>query len=273
MAKSRAKAKEKGRSFWHYFFHAIWFIIKIPYYIVKYISLFFAWIGGRMAEAKIASKRSAMKPVFESLKVIKTQEGDIDDFLDTTANADSRIGIILGARGAGKTAFGVKLMENLHTKTKKHCYAIGFREEDFPSWINVVENVSQIKNDSLVLIDEGGVLFNSRNAMSSANKLLSELILVARHKNLTILFISQNSANLEINIIRQADFLVLKPSSLLQKEFERNIVQKMYEKASKGFEKYKSVKGITYIYSREFTGFISNPLPSFWGQSISKSFR
>ena len=109
--------------------------------------------------------------------------------------------------------------------------------------------------------------------MSAANQFLSDLILIARHKNLTILFISQNSSNLEVNILRQADFLVLKPSSLLQKEFERKIIQKMYEDTSAKFEKHKKVKGLTYIFSGDFKGFVANPLPSFWGQSISKSFR
>jgi hypothetical protein len=76
-----------------------------------------------------------------------------------------------------------------------------------------------------------------------------------------------------VNILRQADFLVLKPSSLLQKDFERKIIQKMYENTNAQFEKHKKVRGITYIFSGDFKGFVANPLPSFWGQSISKSFR
>ena len=37
--------------------------------------------------------------------------------------------------------------------------------------------------------------------------------------------------------------------------------------------KLKDKKGLTYIYSEEFRGFIANKLPSFWTQKISKSFR
>ena len=150
---------------------------------------------------------------------------------------------------------------------------MGFKESEMPSWIKVVKDVEEIENDSFVLIDEGGILFSSRNAMSNANKLLSGLILISRHKNLNILFISQNSSNLDVNILRQADFLVLKPSSLLQKDFERKIIQKLYEKTEDDFEKFKENKGITYIYSSNFTGFVSNLLPSFWGAEISKSFK
>jgi hypothetical protein len=150
---------------------------------------------------------------------------------------------------------------------------MGFKSEDLPSWISAVENIDEIHNDAIVLVDEGGIFFSSRDSMSIANKLLSDLIFISRHKNLTILFISQNSSNLDVNIIRQADFLVLKPSSLLQKDFERKIIRDLYVKLEPLFKKYKTKKGLTYIYSDDFRGFITNPLPSFWSQSLSKSFR
>lgn len=85
--------------------------------------------------------------------------------------------------------------------------------------------------------------------------------------------ITHNSSNLDINILRQADFLVLKPSSLLQRNFERKIIQKIYEQAQEHFEEFKDEQGITHIYAEGFNGFVSNPLPSFWGTKISKSFR
>jgi len=183
------------------------------------------------------------------------------------------VGVIIGARGTGKTAFGMKLLENLHSKTGKKCYSMGFKENELPSWIDNVSKVEDIGKDAFVLVDEGGILFSSRNSMSNANKLLSQLIFISRHKNLSILFISQNSSNLDVNIIRQADFLVLKQSALLQKNFERKVIQKIYGESSYGFKKFKSDKGITYIYSDKFSGFVSNPLPSFWSNGISKSFR
>ena len=148
------KAKEKEKVLFHYFFALLWFIIKIPYYLVKGIINLFKWAGKRAAEAKIKSKRGSIHAVFENFKAIEKIEGDFSTFFENLAEAESKIGIILGARGSGKTAFGVKLLENMHARTGKNCYAIGFREEDFPSWINVVEEVSQIKNNSVVLIDE-----------------------------------------------------------------------------------------------------------------------
>ena len=250
-----------------------WFILKIPYYIIKGVYNLIKWLSNKADKNRALNKRKSLTSKYEEFEVIQVFSGSYKKWIQEVYNSDSQIGIVLGSRGSGKTAFGIKLLENIHAKYKKKCYAIGFKEEEMPSWINVISDISKIENNSFILIDEGGILFSSRKSMSNANKILSDLILISRHKNLSILFVSQNSSNLEINILRQADFIVLKKSSLLQKEFERKIIQKFYEEAEKGFEKFKDIPGLAYIYTNNFKGFISNTLPSFWKESISKSFK
>ena len=267
------KRIKKKSMFWKYLGKTLVFIVKIPYYITKGIIKLSKRASVKSKESKIKKKRELIKAKYESFKIIETIDGDYKTWFDKTIESDSQIGIILGARGSGKTAFGIKMIENIYSKYKEKCFAIGFKPEEFPSWIRVVSDISELENDSWVLIDEGGILFNSRSSMSNANKLLSQLILIARHKNINILFISQNSSNLDINILRQADFLVLKKSSLLQKEFERKIIQKIYWGSQDKFKKYEEDKGLAYIYSGKFRGFISNSLPSFWKEGISKSFK
>lgn len=268
------KKKGKQRSnFLRYFGNFLLFIIKIPYYLVRGALKLIKIIFGKIEEKKIKIRKDSMVAKHEPLKVIHTKEGSYESWLKKFYESDSQIGIILGARGSGKTAFGMKFLENFHTKNKKKCFAMGFNESELPSWIKNAKGISELENDSFVLIDEGGILFNSRSSMSNSNKLLSQLILIARHKNISILFISQNSSNLEVNILRQADFLILKPSSLLQKEFERKIIQNIYKDTKEDFEKFNENKGVTYIYSGLFRGFVSNPLPSFWKENLGKSFK
>jgi len=267
------KISKKQSRFWRYLGKATLFIIKIPYYLIKGIIFLLIKMSKKNRENQIKNKRESIKPKYLPFKIIETLEGDYKDWFNKTIESDSQIGLVLGARGSGKTAFGVKLLENIYSKYKEKCFAIGFKSEEFPSWIKVVLDISELENNSWVLIDEGGVLFNSRSSMSNANKMLSKLIMIARHKNINILFISQNSSNLEVNILRQADFLAFKRSSLLQKEFERKIIQKIYSDIQTKFKKYEGDKGATYLYSDKFRGFVSNPLPSFWKESISKSFK
>lgn len=248
-------------------------ILKSPYYLGKGIYNLNKKIKKSKEEKVIKKKRENIEAKYEKPKLVHPIQGDFDSWETQLLSAESKIGILLGARGSGKTAFSVKLMENIYAKQKTKCYALGFQKETMPAWIEVVDDISQIKNNATVLIDEGGILFSSRKSMSKPNQLLSELILIARHKNLNILFISQNSSNLDVNIIRQADFLILKPTSLLQKDFERKKIKDIYTEVQEKFDQYKADKGLAYIYSNEFQGFISNNLPSFWTTGISKSFR
>jgi Cdc6-like AAA superfamily ATPase len=266
---NKTKKKEEAK----FITKALTFILKSPYYLIKGIYKLSTKTSKEIAKGKTKQKRKKILANYEEFNELKTIAGDYNKWFKKVGESDSQIGIILGARGTGKTAFGVKFLENLYSRYKKQCFAIGFNAKEFPSWINIVKDISKLENDSVVLIDEGGVLFSSRSSMSNANKLLSELIMIARHKNLSVIFISQNSSNLEVNILRQADFLVLKSSSLLQKEFERSIIQKIYTKIEDQMKKYSEDLGITYIYSGTFKGFVSNPLPSFWQENISKSFK
>ncbi|MBI5046463.1 hypothetical protein HZC07_01905 [Candidatus Micrarchaeota archaeon] len=169
----------------------------------------------------------------------------------------------------------MRILENIAAKSnknKKVC-AMGFLEESIPDWIKTVEKIEDVPNGSFVLIDEGGILFSSRGSMTNANKILSEFLLIARHKDLSILFISQNSANLEVNAIRQADYLLLRRSSLLQKDFERKKIKEVYTQAE-AFDQFAAPSNrLTYVYSDEFCGYVKNELPTFWSEKTSKAFR
>lgn len=231
------------------------------------------WVHGlsrRNAKRIVAERvrpRGAPSPV--PLEPVEPERGSLAAFDELLAR--SSIGIVLGARGSGKTALGLRLLENV--AGRRPCAAIGFERASLPPWIEPVGTVDDVPNGSCVLVDEGGILFSSRSSMSEANRVLSELIFISRHKDLAIVFISQNSANLEVNVLRQADYLLLKPASLLQLDFERKVVERVYKKAKKGFERYRGTPGLVYVYSDAYRGFATNELPSFWDQDLSTQFR
>lgn len=277
-------AKKKRRAVLYYFGMLFVYFFKAVYWIFKglFIAIAFLFKAGsrqvsrslaKHKQKKLEASRPKIHAKYVSLKEIKSVHGNVSKFESELLRKDSLIGIILGARGSGKSAVGMKLLENFKAKTGRYICAMGFKSENVPGWINVVESVGQIPNNSVVLIDEGGIAFSSRKSMSNANQLLSELLMIARHKSLTILFITQNSSNLEVNALRQADFLVLKPSSLLQKDFERKIIKELYESVSDDFSALKDTDGLAYIHSDKFRGFVSNELPSFWSTDVSKSFK
>lgn len=281
--KKTATRKRKKKSFlyylWNYFLK--WFFYAIGWLAVKFwhlIKIIFRRTGVEANKTKNKAKK--LSNVYGELtsgskksdiRVVETMKGNYQKFWKDLKNSDSRIGIVVGARGSGKSAIALTFLENLKEEGRTF-FAMGFPSKELPRWIKVVESVDELENNSFVVVDEGGILFSSRNTMSAGNKMLSELLFIARHKNLSIIFISQNSSNLEINTLRQADFIVLKKSSLLQKNFERKIVSDIYDDYQEKFNDYINIKGIALIYSASFVGFIDNDLPSFWSTKISKSF-
>jgi len=255
----------------------IWYLLKGIYEAFNFI---FHGIASLFSKARQISKEKKLENQAhqdrkqisgKEFDEIESKQGAIDDFNHTLYEKKSTIGLILGARGTGKSALGLRILENVAARTSKKAYAMGFKS--LPSWISMVSRLEDVSPDSFLIIDESGITFSSRNFMKELNKFLSNLLLVSRHKDLSVLFITQNSSNIEINIIRQIDYLLLKPSSLLQNEFERKKISNIYKENAEDFSKYKNVKGLTYVYSASYAGFISNGLPSFWTENISKSFR
>lgn len=220
---------------------------------------------------KEEKRRIKKSPLYYKLKELKKITGDYSSF-EELINTHGKIGIILGARGTGKSALGMRLIENIRLKTNSKIFSLGFNPRSLPKWIKPITSIEKLENDSFLIVDESGITFSSRSSMSSANKLLSSLLLISRHKNISIIFITQNSANLEVNTLRQADYLLLRRSSLLQLDFERKTIKDIYKNASDYFNNFKEDRGLTYIYSDVYRGFVSNSLPSFWTESLSKSF-
>ncbi|MDP1729186.1 MAG: zonular occludens toxin domain-containing protein [archaeon] len=221
-------------------------------------------------ERKIEKIKPKLPPSHKPLKEIKKFEGELEKF-EKLLQTQGKIGIILGGRGTGKSALGMRIIENINAKTKKKIGAWGFDKTTIPSWIKPINGINEIDNNSFVIVDESGISFSSRNSMSELNKILTELLLISRHKNISVIFITQNSSNIDVNILRQADYLLFKPHSLLQLNFERKIIKEIYSEAETEFKKIKEI-GATYIYSNNFKGFASNELPSFWSENVSKSF-
>ncbi len=244
----------------------IWEVLKFFYHLaVKAVEL------GKKAKAE--GSRPNKEAEHSPLAEVERSEGSLPEFESFLYSGKSAIGLILGSRGSGKSTLGMRVLENVSAKTGRKTCCIGFDRKSLPKWVVPVDSTASVPNGSFLLVDEGGVEFSSRSSMSGANKLLSELLLISRHKGIAVLFISQNSSNIEVNAIRQSDYLLLKPPSLLQLDFERKAIRDIYEGAKEGFQRHSAEKGLLYVYSDRFRGFASNNLPSFWSENLSKSYK
>lgn len=202
-------------------------------------------------------------------ELVKEVNGDFNNFADRMRKS-SLIMLIIGKRGSGKTALGFKLLELLAGRRK--AYYIG--NAKLPWWVKQVDSVDDVKNDSLVLVDEGALSYSARDSMSKSNKFLGKLMAIARHKNLSLIIITQNSAMLDLNVVRLADTLFFKEISLLQARFERKAIGDLFNKVQGVFKKIADGEREKYAYiiDDDFEGMVSFSLPGFWSDNLSKSY-
>lgn len=220
----------------------------------------------------IFKKKEESKEPYVPFEKYKEEKGDYEEFYHKIKR-DSVIILITGKRGSGKTSLGMKLLEFFKHETNKKCYVLGYEKSRLPFWIKKAENIEKIPNNSVTLFDEGAVMFSARESMKNINKELGKIMAIARHKNLTLILITQSSAMIDLNVLRLADVLLLKEPSLLQSKFERKAIKDIYEQVAPKFKGLDVKKAYFYVWDDDFQGLLKYGLPEFWNEKISKSFK
>jgi hypothetical protein len=253
--------------------YTLWYAGKGAYWLAK---KGYSSAKERIKEGKERKRLESIptygkKAEFDALKVLELVNGEYAPS-EKRIHSDSIIALIFGKRGSGKSALGFRLLENIYHKTKRKCLVLGVGQSFMPEWIKPIEIIDEAPNGSVVLVDEGALSFNARESMSKKNKGLGPLLAVARHKNLTILFITQNTGMIDKNVLQLSDVLLVKQGSLLQLEMERPEIKKFYEKAEASFKNLiGDRRQFVYLIDSDFEGALSHSLPSFWTESLSKS--
>ncbi len=222
-------------------------------------------------EKTFSQGRINNKPaIYEDFTVEKEVLGKYSNF-KKRLHEDSKIVLIFGKRGSGKSALGLRIMENIKDTAKRNCYVLGINAELLPSWIKSITNINQVESEGVVLVDEGALSFSARESMKQSNRELSKLMAIARHKNLTLIFITQNTGMIDKNILKLADSLMIKEGSLLQLEMERPEIKKFYTKTKEFLDNIQDKIKYFYLIDSDFEGLLKHSLPSFWTEKISKN--
>ena len=245
----------------------VWWTAKLPFKA--------AYHGGKLAykgvkksatQAKIKASRPKAEDKVAEIAVKKTVKGDFTEFQKRLQSA-SMIVLIAGRRGAGKSALGFALMEQIAANSNRKCFVLDVSQNVLPAYIRSVDSLDHVARGGIVLVDEGAIAFSARESMSKKNKQLGQLLAVARHKDLSLFLITQNTGMIDKNVLTLCDCIALKQGSLLQEKMERPALREFYQTAAPELKK----QGDAYIFSHDFEGVINTALPTFWSDRVSKN--
>ncbi len=192
------------------------------------------------------------------------------------------ITIILGKRGGGKTATGMKFLEEAHEAGMK-CYAVGIPKKKWhllPDYIITVKNLNDVEDQAAVFSDEIYLTAHARESMKISNKAIAKILGVARQKDWTLLFAAHSSRKMDMSIISGCDNILFKRQSIMHVKFERKELKRMVTQAYKFFLKKKrqgqDTRAWCIIFSEDNLPdgplAVKYNLPKFWTLEISKAF-
>jgi SpoVK/Ycf46/Vps4 family AAA+-type ATPase len=189
--------------------------------------------------------------------------------------------IITGHRGEGKSALAWWIAENLRSKYRKKIAALGIPDEAqkaMPKRITHVETVEEIADmkPHIIVVDEAAIVANARSAMKSANLLWLKLIAVCRHKGHLLIFINQHNRQLDVQILMDADYVLMKRPTLLHLKFCRPEFREELQQAYDMFNDMTALGSKKKVYVVDFhTGnkkMLVASMPKWWNDKISKSY-
>ena len=205
---------------------------------------------------------------------------------------------VLGKRGSGKTAWAIRAGEIAETYFYRKVGTLFF---EYPQ-LKCYYSLDEIENGSFVIVDEAELFLHSRRSLTRQNVALSQLLSISRHKDLTLVFVTQASNMIDRSVIQLADYLVFKEPSAFSLELERTSLFDLFTYAKtyfaslpeemkrrvyltysdevfnflwKRFHHYTKYWGNYYVYSvlRRYSIIKAlNNLPTGWSEQMSKSF-
>jgi DNA-binding NarL/FixJ family response regulator len=184
--------------------------------------------------------------------------------------------VILGGRGKGKSALGYRLLEHLRWTASP--YAVGLPENArklLPDWVGMATSLEDVPPKAIVLVDEAYMPFHARSSMAAEAKAMSQLINLSRQREQTLIFVSQESRQIDRNIASSANVIIFKDLGLLQLKFDRRELTDITTQAKQALTTVNGdKKKWAYVYApdSDFVGLIENSLPSFWSEKLGHIF-
>lgn len=199
----------------------------------------------------------------------------------TDAITHPSITLILGDQGSGKSATAYHLLDHAE-QSGVSAHVVGMPEAKWPLLPGHIVPLASLEaamdtTDSALLVDESYMLLHARDPGKAANKLMSKLLGVHRQRGQSWIFVAQGSWKLDINMVREADAIIVKHPSQYQADFERPQLRAVVEKARSLIDPAwlsdeAEGKKWAYVHSPRYIGALTVPLPPYWTEGLSKAW-
>ena len=229
----------------------------------------------------LSQTSSAFLPMKTELELVPSNAPHTNEYVEPDSIWLKRIihpsiVLIIGRRGSGKSASSFRILELFRFGPKPYVVGVPTSKQYLlPNWISIVPTLEEVPPGAIVVIDEAYIHYHARRSTTKESLEMSKIINLSRQREQTILFISQESRQLDKNIVGAADVIIFKDLGLLQLQFDRPGLTPLATKAKDAFATISGDKRRwSYLCSldTDFSGLIENELPSFWTPGLSRMY-
>jgi len=183
--------------------------------------------------------------------------------------------VIVGPRNSGKSHLGQRLLDQRRVRSAPYVLGPSSLRRLLPKEIGVVQRLEDVPHGAAVLIDEAYIAFGARISMTAAGRIIGQMVNLSRQRGWSLIFVTQDSRQLDVNVISQADVIAIKGVSEIGREYERRELRPFTERARPAFATIQGdQRPWTWVHSEKtgFSGLVRHEPASYWREALSNAF-
>ena len=168
------------------------------------------------------------------------------------------------------------MIDEFHRDLKLPVYMVAPKRvvDVFPKWFHQVDpNNPKFPENCIIFVDDAHLYYYARDWKQGKAKVLDFVARERAHGGHTLIYTTQQSRVLDINLITMSSCIIFKKPSRLQIEAERKIVKKMFVTAKAALKKRDFDKKYAYVVADndegEFEGIVKVKKPAWYTAKMS----
>jgi len=173
--------------------------------------------------------------------------------------------LIVCKPGSGKGVLGYGVADAI--RGDRPVYVPMSERHGRPHYFRAFDGV--FRDDSVYLITDASISYHARRWQQADSVELSMIQSTRRHSNLDLIWDTQNTGLLDTDIPRHVNALIIKQPSVLQSDFERPQIRRIFDEANAAVGKWTKKKAYVISDGGRFT-VTGIDLPPYWNENISR---